>query len=368
MPFLAPEIPTRIRLELPETHAIALAEGLLAEGVLQEADWQGTVVGSIGAGLTRWVTELLGGGNLARLPIGVFWTDDVRAVSGMEPDLWCQVVPDRDPQAPVGVLGLVSEEWPTDSYPFERDVLVGQTVLEVEGERPGLGFQLLMILQEILAPLACAGCLHWAYREALKLPVMRRQLRQAGLGELSDAEIYALSREQTGRGIVLPGHALSPEAFLVVVPKEAVEGEIRRGVIREARRHQLPAKVAELVGLANEVLDLEKQVQQAARRCDSHVLCDTSLQFLQMPGCAPKQVPFAVRWSADDPLPAVIDDYRHGTRETATNLLWCQGWQSANPGALRKTIRHWRQVTTLVLRACCLAEAMHADSEVSPCL
>ena len=362
LPFLASDVPTRITLRLPETHAIALAEALLAEGVLQEDDWNGTVAGSIGAGITRWTRELLGGQDLARIPLGLFWTDDVAAVSGMDPELWCKVVPGRDPSQPVGLLGLVGEEWDGDRYPFERDVHVGATVLAVERVRPGLGWQLLYLLQEILPVLLCAGCLHWAYDQARKADHLRK-----AMGWLSADEVYEVTRRMAGRGLMAPQHGISAAGFLEAVPAEAVEGRYRPGVIREARRHALPEPAATLVRVANEVLELEGRLKRDARRCDSHVLCDTrSLQFVDMPGAAAKQTPFCVRWSADDPLPAVVDDYRHQTRAAATNLVWCQGWQSADAQSLRKTARHWRQVVTLALRACQLAELMHADPEETP--
>lgn len=370
LPRLAPEIPTTLLLRGgDETRAAALAQAMLAEGILQERDWCGGVVESIGRGLTRWAGEILWPGDpvaltpltpgetppgdLERIEIGLFWTDNLEAVSGIDTRLWRQG-PGRDPQEPVGLLALQGEPTGGDRYPAERDCVVGRTVRELEAARSGLGWQLLYLLQQVLPPVLCTAGPQWAHEQARKATVARK--------------LGSRTVRMDGRRLILPGHGVTEADFLAVVPREACEGKMRPGVIKEALRPAnlaaLPETLREIVARAGEVLKLA-QVPQDVFRWDTHSLCPAGFMFVDIPGGAGIQIPFALRWSHDDPIPLIVDDYHHTIteRDEATNLIWSQGWQVANPAALRKTVRSFRQAVTLALKACQLAELMHRDEE-----
>lgn len=352
LPALPPDLPRTLTLRRTGAGAAVLAEALLAEGILRESDWTGSVGASLAAGIQRWVRETLApAGDLRRIEIGLYWTDDVRGL-GIDPTLWGLAGKGRDIDEPVGILALVSEEPESDRYPEERDVIVGRTVQEVEEARPGLGFQLLYLLQETLPPMLCTATPFWAFQQVMKETLYRTYFRP---------------REAREINLIRASHGLTPDTFLETVPLAACEGEFRPGVIREALRHPLPDRLRRIVEAANEVLALSKAPKDT-RRWDTHVLCPSRRTvFLDLPGGAPVESSFTVRWSAADPLPQIVDDFHHMIRHNgeSTRLTWAQGWQQSNPAALRKTARNWRLATTLALKACALAEAMHADEEES---
>ena len=336
MPHLAPEIPARIRYRPAERSAAALAEALLAEGILQESDWDGrSILESIGAGLTRWVDQVTGGADLERIEIGLHWTDDITAVSGMDTRMWLQAKTGRDEDDAVGIVGLMSLPWPGGRYPPNRDLFVGRTVRELESARPGLGFQVLALLGDVL-PLVGMATLHYGYHELRKYDDLL-----GGLGTLTTAR------------------------YLEVVPRQACEGKLKPDVIRKARKLPLPPHLATIVERAAELQGRFEALRTEASRCDSHVLAVATqrLTCVGMPGHAAKLPLGSLRWSRDDQLPRVVESYVHQTRGRGTNLSWCQGWQAGDPEGTRRAVRHWRTIVSLILRACLLAEMLHSEED-----
>ncbi len=360
LPRLPADLPRVLRLPRPELRAATLAEALLAEGILQETDWQGAVIPSIGAGLTRWVGEILGGRDLERITWGLFWTDDLQACSGIETRLWLESGKGRDPGEPVGLLAIQSELTDEDRYPYERDVIVGPAVLELEAAQPGLGFQVLRLLQEVLPAVLCVACPFWGLEQTIK-----SELMWGAIGDRIPRQATEIRYDELGINLVPSQHGVTPEAFLSTVPEAACRGEYRPGVIREALRHPLEGRLGELVELAAEV-DRLRRIPRDAFRWDTHVLCPSQQsRFIDVPGAASVEAPFALRWSAEDPMPLLVQDYHRQIRrhDDSTNLIWSQGWQAKSPESLRKTVRHFRQIVTLALRASLLAERLHCAQE-----
>lgn len=343
-------MPLTLTLRRPERPAALLAEAMLAAGILRESDWQGSLAPSIGAGLTRWLGELLGGQDLRRIEIGIYWTDSLQEASDIDPALWFTAGRDRVEGQPVGLLALQGEPAAGDTYPHQRDCIVGETVLELEAARKNLGFQILALLQDVLPMTLCAATPHWGWDQALKGALARAALGSRG----------ALLAEPAG--LILPPHQ-DPDGYRALVPPAACEGEFRPGVLKEALKHSLPEPLYPLVKLAREVADLWR-VPKDVLRWDTHSLCPAQgTRFIDTPGVAMIECPFALRWSADDPLPALVDHYHHTIRKHGeqTNLIWSQGWQAASPPTITRAVRNFARVVPLALKACQLAELMHRE-------
>lgn len=340
-----------LRLQGDDTGAVALAEALLAEGVLQESDWCGSVRTSLAAGIQRWTTALLDEVGLQRIELGLLWTDNVRwPAPGFDTSLWLQAAPGRDGDQPVGMLAIVREP-DGGTYPEARDVFVREKVMALEAVRPGLGFQVLFILQEVLPPVVNAATPCYGLSQVFKWEWLLRQVR-GDVGAVRAA------------GIEPPTHGLTQDAYLAEVPLAACAGEVRPGRVREALRHPLPDWARPLAERAWELATLYKAPRDVFR-CDAALLCasQTRVRFLDTPGGAAKEAAFGLRWSPRDGIRAVTEDFHRQIREreSETNLMWCQGWQASDPKALRRTARNWKHAVTLALRACRLAELLHTD-------
>lgn len=344
LPSFAAGIPRTLVLRRPQVRAAALAEALLAEGVLQQSDWQGDVVTSIGEGITRWATAVLGG-DLQRIDLGLFWTDDIAQASGMNPKMWVEAQPGRNPHEPVGVIALVNEPWPAGYYPAERDCFVGRTVTQLNEVRPGLGFEVHNLLSDVLPVLIGTATLHYGYGEICKY--------------------QRLTPEQVLGLLEVPGFDpfLTPDRYLREVPRETVDGQLKPDVLRRAKGFRLPGRLGAIIDLACDVLGRFEALRSTAKLCDSHVLTapTTEVACAFLPGHAAKLPSFSLRWSERDELPRVIRSYVGQLKGRGTNLAWCQGWQASDPEGLRRAVRHWRAVAACSLRACRLAELMHSE-------
>lgn len=360
MPLLSPEIPLTAKVRRDETVAAALAEALLAERVLRESDWDGSsLTSSLGAGISRWAGEQLGGQDLTRIDLGLFWTDHVQATSELDPTLWRQsrgrAVPrpaegwagwigdGMAPQdEPVGLLALRSEhDGEAETWPHHRDVIVGPVVLELEAAREGLGFNLMALLERALMPFVGAAFPHYAYYEAAKY--------QALTGTVGDF-----------------GCPVSPEQVAAVVPFEVLHGSLRAEALRGALKARLSPRHSEIVRTAVSVLDRLEQIRHDARQCDTATLClptQAEVRFIdtKVAGMAAKLPAFCVRWSKRDGLPEVLQCYLRQLKGRGTNLAWCQAWVASDPASIRRAAANWRAVTSLVLRACRLAEMLHTE-------
>lgn len=358
----ADEVPQYLTLRRSDRGAALLAEAMLAERILREDDWCGAVAPSIGAGLIRWAKGILGGEDLQRIEIGLMWTDDLESVAPGMDTRFFRLATGCDPREPIALLGILGGQPVPEGAKTREvaallpDVQVGAVAMQLEAQRPGLGFQVLRLLQEVLPKTACAACPFWARQQVMKAGALG-PLATMGLAEIE------LPEDSPYAHLILPRHGVTPRAFDAAVPAEACTGEFRPGVIKEALRHALPPHLAEIVRLAADVIDLHK-IPADAFRWDTHGLCAAkTVRGCDVPGAAMVEAPFAVRWSAVDPIVVVAEDWNRTIRDTddATNMAWSQAWQPSDPKALRKAVRHFRQIVTLTLRCCLLAEKMHRD-------
>jgi hypothetical protein len=367
-PRFAPGFPVEISIGVPNPHAEALAEAMLAEGVLQESDWTGDLFASIAGGLMRWVGSVLGGKSLERVELSLCYSDDIRGCSQMSPELWYEAGPGRKKDEPVGILALRS---PTDNplalplgHPG-RNVIVGKTVEALEAVRHGLGYQILFLLQDVLPRTVLAATPHYGLDQVRKYAALVQRLR-AGVTKWDLERAGALSPE------VSRMRALTEEAYFAKVPREACVGKVRQKVIRDAAMQlaSLPPWAQPIVTRAAQLQGQYLAARESTFRCEAPAFVDNStIVLLHFPGMAAKLCPFSVRWSADDHLAEIVEMYhsqlrqnvaRHG-ESSATDLLWVQGWQSSNPAATRETVRNWKNAASLALRGCQLAEMMHRE-------
>lgn len=351
-PRVSPEIPRTLTLRRPAARAAILAEALLAEGILQESDWAGDVVTSIACGVQRWALGILGGQDLQRIELGLHWGDDLQAVSGMDPSLWIAAKPDRTASEPVGLLALqTGHQGELGAWPAEGDCIVGPTVLELEAVRRGLGFQVLALLADVLPPLIGTATPHYALAELEKLGGLEMELRGGRIGGT----------------MFLRGTDRTPERLFEQIPRQACIGELKPDVLRRARSFSLSPRHREIIERALDVLGRFQALRADTRQCDASILCapTQTVGFVYMPGMAAKLPSFCLRWSCHDLIPAVVESYLRQLNGRGTNLAWCQAWQVSSPASIRRAARNWRAVTSVVLRACQLAELMHSESEAS---
>lgn len=350
-----------LTLRTSERATAALVEAMLAEGILRETDWCGTLGGSLHAGIGRWTRELLDGEDLGRVELVLSWMDDVSAPrligqqqgtqpAGFDTRLWLQAAPGRNPEEPVGMLAIVRKRVGSSRYPEERDCFIGRRVLEIEEAWPGAGWQALYMLAEVLPLIVNAATPHYGHSQISKYEWL---LKVAGSREAIEAV-----------GINPPIHNLTMDEYLQHVPLEACDGELRPGILREALRHPLPDHLRPLVERAWE-LDRLRKVPHAVFVCDSSLFLaeETRIRFMDTPGGAAKESSFSLRWCREDLIPRIVDDYHHQirSRQSETDILWCQGWQACDPRGTRKAVRHWKQAVTLALRGCRLAELLHSE-------
>lgn len=351
-----------------EANAAALAEALLAEGILQEADWDGrSITSSLGAGVTRWAGSHLGGQDLRRIDLGLFWTDNLQAVSGINPRKWQEQRPKVEMPAdgwpgwkgqttqslgePVGVLALQScHHGQPGDWPHHRDIIAGPKVLELEAVRTGLGFQVLNLLADVLPSLVGAAFPHYAWAEARKYQRLT---------------LEAEFRPELRRMLEQTRCPVSPEYVADVVPPQALHGRLKPEALRAARKLPLGPAHREIVDAACDVLGRFQALRSEARVCDASLLCaaDQTLVFAsaEATGMAAKLPTFAIRWSRRDGIPEVLQSYLRQVDGRGTNLAWCQAWVTSDPASIRRAARSWRAVTALVLRACRLAELLHTE-------
>jgi hypothetical protein len=341
-----PVVPEVLYLPGDTEGGCALAEALLAAGVLRESDWTGQLAPSIAAGVTRWGRELLDGGDLSRLEIALYWKDDVESLSGLDTRLWHAAKNGRVDE-PVGLLALTCPL----REPAEAEVVVGRSVRALENARRGLGFQVLKVLEEVLPPLVNAACPHYGWQQAQKHAWYYDRLLKGG---------------QVPECLAPPTHAVGPLQYAQEVPLECWSGSIRPEVLRKALHLKLPPRQREWAVRALALLEGWQRLTPAARMCDSHLLCarnSAGFTMIDCPGGAAKMSPFTVRWSREDPLPRIVADFHRQIfeRDVQTNLLWTRAVQFHDPAALRTAACHWRDAATLALQACRLAELMHTE-------
>lgn len=138
LPRLSPEIPPQHITRTDSAAVLTLAEVFLEQGLLQETDWNPHMglVGSMQAGLTRWLQEA-GAGNLQYFFLDWGMTDDI-GIWNLNNSDWHKV--DKDPATGnVGGLALLMEER------LDIPVLSGQ-VLKLEELAKGAGYSVLRAL------------------------------------------------------------------------------------------------------------------------------------------------------------------------------------------------------------------------------
>lgn len=77
LPVIPDNVPRLVGLRHSTREIAAIAQGLLSVGVLTDADWNGDLLGSINAALTRWTAKDLGVVELKHLDLELFWLDDL---------------------------------------------------------------------------------------------------------------------------------------------------------------------------------------------------------------------------------------------------------------------------------------------------
>jgi hypothetical protein len=271
----------------------------------------------------------------------------------MDPRLWIEAGPDRKAGEPVGILALqTGHQGELGEWPAEGDCVIGPTVRELEAVKKGLGFQVLTLLGDVLPPLFGAAMPHYAWGETQVSGGLEMELKG-------------------GRGGVLHvrGTGRTCDAVLEEIPEEAIHGRLRPEALRKARSMTLSPQHRQIVDQAVDVLGRYQALRTDARACDASILCapTQNVGFLNpmSAGMAAKLPSFCVRWSRRDLVPDVVESYLRQLNGRGTNLAWCQAWQASNPESIRRAARNWRAVTSVVLRACRLAELLHSESEAS---
>lgn len=337
-----------------------LAEAMLAEGILRETDWCGDVRGSLRHGLARWVDQQLGGTSLQRIYLGITWTNHLGP--GMSPELWLEAGGARDPKQPVGLLSLLGPVMEGEDE--TRDVFVGRTVQALNTHSPGLGYQVLGLVQDALAPVVHAGGPGAGYGQLRPLDELQARWAelaiQKGMAHLSFEEI---AREV---GMEPPRHGVTLKEYLALIPEAAClcDQRLRTHLIPRALKGPVPPALRPILEAARD-LDAVRQIPRETLQCDTPLFLKSTVSLATDFCGIPKETPFCIRWRRGDPIARVFGDYNRviQSRDSGTNVLWLRAWRSNDAHGLRRAVRDWKLILRAALKGCRLAELLHSEED-----
>lgn len=312
---LGATLPRRVSVGGQQRALAELAEVLLQEGILQDDDWLfDSLETSINHGLVRWLNGEMGAGELRRLPLSFHYTDDVVDWLG---EFGANVEADQ----PMGLFGFVATHY--------MESFVAARVLELNQVQKGLGYQVLSVLNRALGMTVGGATPAWAHWEVT-------ERWEWDMVEADEAEAHDI---------------LTPDRFHRVVPLEACKSSYNLRSLKigrhKCRADWQAAAVREAIGIG-ELLKTSPDLQ-----CHTYELSDELEQVH----------PVAVRWSEEDAINRVSDDYHELIANSGfeTDLVWTRSFQLGKPDSVRDAARALRPVTELIVRAGRLLDLLHSE-------
>lgn len=329
LPRIGASVPRSVKIGGATAAVANIAEILLAEGVLQDRDWNGGLAESVTDGLRRWINLELGAEQLRHLDLAGYWTDDItHAVNGFEViSEWVESEGGTEGE-PVGAFFLLANGY--------SQVFVGAAVTELNHTRRNLGYHVLAAVNHALWTTVGGATPAWAAEELERFAEWR-----------DDTEEEA---EENGW--------VTARSFYREIPTRACAYQPKLRSLKDACR-ELPAGWA--WNLASQALQLEQLVaSRSPFNTGDETRCfnDEVEQVL----------PLAVRWSQQDDIARLWDDHHELIAQSGweTDLVWTKGFQRSNPGRVRQAARALGCVVEILVRADRLIQALHSEEPIQP--
>lgn len=333
LPRLGAAVPRVVRLSGSEAGAAGIARALLAAGILQESDWCGDASASLESGLQRWVRDL-GGDRLKWCGLAVCYTDCVgEDLYGLSGPAWRERMPGAKVPvvagAPVGWLAVAQGEF--------GQVCAGARVQELERVWPGAGFAVLYLLTRLFAATFAVATPAWT------------------LWHLEDWGWLEVTEQDDP-------DALTLDRFYQQIPMQACGQPWNRELKDTDRVLATALKMAQRPkhrSILEQALSLHQALEanQAAGgfRDDTWAFTPEESSDQELAGM--------VRWSADDPIERVTDDYREMLWQSGcgTDLLYARGFQLADPASVVTAAQEFRRLLEIGVGALLLAQELHLE-------
>jgi hypothetical protein len=290
LPHFGADVPSVIRVVGNDTATAEIAEAALRLAMLREEDWGGEIVASVKTGLDLWTQRACGFSVESRPSVHLVYSTDWPAEWVFDKDDSDNFLREWREQKhaasylPVAMVGLEA-----DAY---THIFVEYRILALEDVCPGAGFHLLALIDRALwwtvggvTPAWCHNRLEewaWDYDEV-------------------DADAHGI---------------ITPDKFTRQVPAEACRTEFDPAVFSAALRRHPDAELRDLLEAALALVPLVKP------------LADDS-SFFQME----QVLPVAVRWSEDDRMDEISDEYHDMIANDGleTRLCFLRCFQSDRP-------------------------------------
>ena len=326
LPRFAPEIPTAYRTEADSDALFTITEGLLAERILQEEDWDAEAgfPASLNAGLQRF-TEDMGARDLEYFPLKLVYTNEVGHFELLD-------YPNR--KRPDGGFALIGDT-------TIRVAEVGQSLLRIEGLAKGAGYALMALLQSALHCVR-GWTPQWAYSD-LENTIENEYDHQDEKGDWKLPEDY---------------EGLTLEEFLVTCPEKAVFPQWNQRAYNRAVKHA-PAERDSRETMALYLADsLREAMDMWKRECGDRYERN-QISESEWPSC-----PCVIlRWAENDEVGRLFDDYAEMILQADyTEAVWLQCFDM-NVESVRQAARHLQHVMRVICRADALMSVLDCREE-----
>ncbi len=314
----------------------AIAEGLVAAGMLTENDWSGTLNASIDCALLRWIMESgIHHSNHLDLTLGLHATQDSIAWNTDD----CVRLAEG-----IGSAGAFFFKF--DPYGGLPSCQCGRRVLELEDLHDGVGLAVLGIVCEALEEFEGATP-RTAFDKAC----------QWWDPSMEDEEIdYESEEHQHFLG------ELRPQDFYATVPKEVVECKSNPKLLRKVLR-SIGFEIDGPEGrILQEALELHKALQTVSKRCGAGGDLHREDNYLHIQAHA--LYPFVLHWNESDAVWRVVDDELEMLSqipEECCNIAWLSSFTVEDTDSIRIAAERLKSTAPLLVHLNALLKALHDE-------
>ena len=289
-----------------------MAKALLAEGFLEEADWDAErgLVDSVMGGLHRWLTRQ-SAEEQKYFRLELAFTDDI-GQWGLNNSEWRRV--DTDPATGhVGAFALIMQ------HDVVEVPLIGEEIERLETLARGAGYSVLRALYSGLYPTIGA----WT---------------PGSVVDWMENDWYEMEQEAAEEP-----WGVTQEEFFAVVPETAVTPAWNQRAINRAKKQLLGRDGDHTIFyLAEELHAVRNAWKKAVGPQDyENEMCFFSGERLY---------PIVLDWKLNSPITTIFDDWQEMVQNCGewTNVLWMQGFLSNVPEQVRQAARQLRYAVRLV--------------------
>jgi PRTRC genetic system protein F len=318
LPYIPSTIPTGFTVDAPKDIMHVVAEGMLAEGMLEEEDWDTDLglTGSVMLGLRRWTLDNLRGGCESDIPWPMLPSYEI-GIGGHCADEWQVSVRDD-----IGGLALLLN----DQERICTIVTVGKQVFRLENWQEGAGESVLATLYHGLRITVGEASPPWA------LSIVEHWWEGRDLGELNP---------ETNEP-----YEMNPSEFRRQFPRIALKPRWRARSMREAKTR------AEEVGSedwrAQAVLaawELRRVVEQWRRAVKRGTCRGDDTRYYE----ADYVPPVLLRWEEEDEVGRIYDDIGEMAMQVGISpCAWLAQFPSGDVEGVQQAARSLRYCLAVV--------------------